>query len=258
MKKTVCAALLCAFAASLCSCSFSGGGASEAPAETVQVTDETRVFSTDVDDYVYPEKKVSKLYKGSFQITGEEGIDGKSPSRMPQLNMDTRDASEINDDIHSKYDAVFKSLEAAGDSNPSPRTDYQAYLNDNILSLVIETRSVDTPNSGFNVYNINVETGQKATADDIIAMSSADRENAEKLLSAEISKKYDSLNSLPDNMKSAGAEAKRKSLAGDNISNAVYYFNGERKLTAAYKYYWVAGAEICGAVSALDAEKTRG
>ncbi len=86
MKKTVCAALLCAFAASLCSCSFSGGGASEAPAETVQVTDETRVFSTDVDDYVYPEKKVSKLYKGSFQITGEEQAI-PTPRRAPIIRL---------------------------------------------------------------------------------------------------------------------------------------------------------------------------
>ncbi|MED9970392.1 MAG: hypothetical protein UFA98_10350 [Ruminococcus sp.] len=257
MKKIIAALLALTFAASLCSCSTStGGGASVA--ETEQITEEATKFSTNVDDYVYPEKKVSKPYTGSFQITGEEGIDGNAPSRMPQLNMDTRDASEINDDIHSKYDEIFKSLESADESTLQPRTDYQAYLNDNILSLIIETRSVNTPNSGFNVYSINVETGQKVSSDEIIAMSSVDKENAEKLLSAQISEKFNTLETASDGMKSAGEEAKRKSLAGDNISNAVYYFNGERKLTAAYKYYWMVGAETYGAISSLDAEKTRG
>lgn len=260
MKKILAAVLALTFAASLCSCSFSKGIAgSESETAVEETTEEATKYSMNVEDYVYPEKKVSKLFIGSFQITGETDIyREKKPSRLPQLSMDTKDASEINDDIHAKYNKIFETLESSEDNVPVPRTDYKAYLNDNILSLVIETRSIDTPNSGFNVYNINVETGQKVDSDEIIKLSSVSREEADKLLKEEITKVFDKLANLGESMASAADEAKRKSLAGDNIAKAVYYFDDSRNLTVAYQYYWIAGANNYGAISTLEAAKTKG
>ena len=220
MKKILAAVLALTFAASLCSCSFSKGIAgSESENAVEETTEEATKYSMNVEDYVYPEKKVSKLFIGSFQITGETDIyREKKPSRLPQLSMDTKDASEINDDIHAKYNKIFETLESSEDNVPVPKVD----------------------------------------SDEIIKLSSVSREEADKLLKEEITKVFDKLANLGESMASAADEAKRKSLAGDNIAKAVYYFDDSRNLTVAYQYYWIAGASNYGAISTLEAAKTKG
>ncbi len=258
LKKAICALLIGAFAVSLCSCSSKTVASKGGKTATEERTEPTTLYNMVVDDYVYSEKKVSKLYSGDFYITGETNLEKDHyPSRMPQLDMDTKDASEINDDIHKKYMKIFENLEKADDSNLLPRTDYKVYLNDNILSIIIETRSIDTPNSGFNVYNIDVETGQKVDKAKLISLSNANKQAVEKQLKDIIGKRFESLKNV-QGQESIADEAKRKSLSGGNIDDAVYYFNEDRKLCAAYRYYWIAGAENYGAIAELEAVKTRG
>lgn len=257
MKKLLAVLLTLTFAVSLCSCAAGYGSGSGGGSDPEETTEEATKYSANIDDYVFTEKKISAPYQGDFLITGETKINSdKVSNRLPQLNMDTADTSEINDDIHAKYNRIFENLDKT--DRPGMRTDYKAYLNDNVLSLIIESRSVDTPNSGFNVYNINVETGQKISSDDVITLSSYSREEADAQLKTIISEKFERLNSLTGANSDVVDEAKRKSLAGDNIAAAVYYFDGDRRLCCAYRYYWVAGAEQYGTISELDAYKTKG
>ena len=257
MKRMI-AALICGAAAlSLCACA--GGGASNPEISVAETTQEATKYSMSIDDYVYAEVKLSLPYSGSFLITGEKDIKNeKTENRMPQLSMDSADAKEINDDIHSKYKKIFDNLEKAGSDQPVGRTDYMCSLNDNILSLIIESRSVDTPNSAFNVYNINVETGEKVSSDEIVAMSSIDAAKAKDQLTDILKTKFDNMKKVASGMESEIEDAESKTFADENLDSAVFYFNSDRKLVAAYRYYWVAGAENYGEITVLDAEKTRG
>lgn len=257
MKKLVCLLLTLAFVLSLCACS-SGKIKVQNRATDGDVTEEPTKFSTNVEDYVYPEIKYTLTYSGDFQITGEKGIkDQKCANRLPQLSMDSADAKTINDDIHSKYDTVFENLAKADDEYRNPRTDYVAYLNDDILSLAIETRTTDTPNSGFNVYNINVESGARLTTDDVIALSNVTADEAKSQVKEAIEKKFEDASEFAGG-NSEYESAKKKSLSNENLSGITYYFDGERRMVAVYRYYWFAGAESYGQLTTLDAVKTRG
>lgn len=258
MKRMLMAFLVGAMAVSFCACT--GGSTTDNPKISVtEATEEATKYSMNVDDYVYPEVKLSLPYTGSFMITGEKNIKNeKVENRMPQLSMDSADAKDINDDIHNKYKKLFDNMEKQGSDHPLGRTDYVCSLNDNILSIVIETRSVDTPNSAFNVYNINVETGKKLSADEVVALSSIDKAKAKEQLTAILKAKFSEAKKVASGMDSALAEAEARTLADENLNSVVYYFNKGRKLVAAYRFYWIAGAESYGEIVALDAEKTRG
>lgn len=260
MKKVICALLAGAFALSLCSCSLPFGGTGGSSSSEVQdTTEEATKYSTNVDDYVYSEVKYNLPYSGDFQITGEEKLKLQSaPSRMPQLSMSSADAKAINDDIHNKYQSLFDAMAGFKDGTAVSRTDYVACLNDNILSIVIETRTVDSPSSGFNVYNINVETGQRLSTDDVIALSNIDTKKAQSSVKAAITAEYDKLKKASSQNNEAVATAEKKSLTDENLAKTVYYFDKSRKLTAIFNFYQIAGAESTGVVKALDAVKTRG
>lgn len=260
MKKVICAVLAGALAVSLCSCSLpfgsSGGSSSSAVQDTTQ---EATKYSQNVEDYVYDEIKYNLYFSGSFQITGEEKLDNqKVPNRMPQLSMSSADAKAINEDIHNKYQNLFDILAQSKDGKTASRTDYVAYLNDNILSLVIETRTLDSPTSGFNVYNINVETGKRLQGDEVITLSSIDAKKAQSEVKAAMNKEYDKLSEITGQSNDAVKTAQSKSMTDDNLSKTVYYFDKARKLTAAYTFYQIAGAESTGKITTLSGVKTRG
>jgi hypothetical protein len=260
MKKVICALLADAIALSLCSCIFPFGGTGGSSSSEVQdTTEEATKYSTNVDDYVYSEVKYNLPYSGDFQITVEEKLKlQRAPSRMPQLSMSSADAKAINDDIHNKYQSLFDAMAGFKDGTAVSRTDYVACLNDNILSIVIETRTVDSPSSGFNVYNINVETGQRLSSDEVVALSNIDTEKAQSGVKAAMTAEYDKIKEVTGVDNEAVKTAENKSLTDDNLAKTVYYFDKSRKLTSVYTFYQVAGAETTGKIQTLDAVKTRG
>ena len=103
-------------------------------------------------------------YNGAFQLTGEEPRTSETATaRLPELRLDTPDAATVNAEVHERLDSLFNGYDNNGYVNA--RADYTAALNGNqILSLAVETRSVDTPNSFFMVYNFNVEAGHGTPA----------------------------------------------------------------------------------------------
>ena len=110
----------------------------------------------------------------------------------------------------------------------------------------------------FNVYNINVETGQRLSTDDVVALSNIDTKKAQSSVKAAITAEYDKLKKASSQNNEAVATAEKKSLTDENLAKTVYYFDKSRKLSAIFNFYQIAGAESTGVVKALDAVKTRG
>ena len=160
---------------SLCSCSTTsssqGSGSSAASSSTPKETktaetsvpaDKTEATSTPGNDsdgeYVYTAKEYSAPFSGSFGITGETDISGDNiRNRIPLLKIDSEDAAAINAEIKNDFETELGSETADGTDTHS-RTDYIAPVNGEILSLVIENRTMDTPQSSFWVYNINTQS----------------------------------------------------------------------------------------------------
>lgn len=215
-------------------------------------------YSTDVSDYVYTATEKSLPFGGEFLITGEGRTEGNSPNRIPQLSVKSSDADRINKEIHSEYDDMLNDFVQAASEHPLGRVDYVCYLNDNVLSLVIENRSTDTPNSFFRVYNLDVITGKELNGGDIAAMCDVDANSSEEELYAQIDGIYDKMKaSAGASMESVIEKARSDTFAQKNLDGFRFFFNGDRHLTAAYRYVGVAGAADYGNIAVLSAVKKK-
>lgn len=220
-------------------------GAATAAVTTVAPT--TEAPARRVEDYVITAKERQIAYNGAFQLTGEEPRTSETATaRLPELRLDNPDAAAVNAEIHERLDSLFNGYDNNGYVNA--RADYTAALNGNqILSLAVETRSVDTPNSFFMVYNFNVETGNRLTRDEVAAIAGTTTQDV-------LDEIIDDINTRCDNLDVSGGmldqmeRSRARSLAQENLDQAQFFFDENGVLNAVYRYYWIAGAENYGAL----------
>ena len=220
-------------------------GAATAAVTTVAPT--TEAPARRVEDYVITAKERQIAYNGAFQLTGEEPRTSETATaRLPELRLDNPDAAAVNAEIHERLDSLFNGYDNNGYVNA--RADYTAALNGNqILSLAVETRSVDTPNSFFMVYNFNVETGNRLTRNEVAAIAGTTTQDV-------LDEIIDDINTRCDNLDVSGGmldqmeRSRARSLAQENLDQAQFFFDENGVLNAVYRYYWIAGAENYGAL----------
>ena len=254
MKKLLYTAVAACLALSMCACA--GKGVSVSVAKSSGTTDSAVSAQETTKALVagdFVETKTERHLPGTFNflITGEKRqAEGSVPNRIPRLLLTSADAQRINEEIASAYDSL---LEEAAATHPRCRIDYVAYLNGNILSLAIESRSVDTPNSTFNVYNLDVTTGKELSYEETAALSDKGLSNAQAEVIAAINELFDDMaqNGAPNKIIE---QARSSSISEENLSKVKYYFNGEGKLTAAFRYTGVAGASDYGEIAVLSNE----
>lgn len=220
-------------------------GAATAAVTTVAPT--TEAPARRVEDYVITAKERQIAYNGAFQLTGEEPRTSETATaRLPELRLDNPDAAAVNAEVHERLDSLFNGYD--NNSYVNARADYTAALNGNqILSLAVETRSVDTPNSFFMVYNFNVETGNRLTRDEVAAIAGTTTQDV-------LDEIIDDINTRCDNLDVSGGmldqmeRSRARSLAQENLDQAQFFFDENGVLNAVYRYYWIAGAENYGAL----------
>lgn len=276
MKKILCAVLASLTALAMCACN--GGNASKTTDTTqdnpsqsstgkvslisfddnTEATTEaaTEITKKTAEDYVYTkiEKSLPGTYK--FLITGEEySGEDNMPNRIPQVNLLGTDAENANAEIMNKYSKFLEdNEEAAAGGHPLGRIDYVAFLNGKVLSLALESRSTDTPNSYFNVYNFDVTTGKALSKSEVLSVANASAQDIEGMVKDEINAIFDDMAA-----KSSGSaaqiieDARQSSLTEENLSKVEYYYNADGDLVAAYRYTGVAGAADYGEISVLNA-----
>lgn len=223
------------------------------PATTVEPTTQKPEYKA--EDYVRTEKECEIKYGGSFLITGEEvGGSKTARCRQPQLTIDSADAKAVNSEIKANTDQFFDGYSKNPDY-PMGRNDYVCYINGNILSLVNEFRSTDTPNSSFLVYNFNVETGELLSNSDIMSAAGVNEAEAYKMVKGDMLPRFKELEGKASNptLESQIETVQSRTLASENVTKSDFFLNGDGKLCACYRYYWVAGAENYGALAVLDA-----
>ena len=200
-----------------------------------------------VEDYVITAKEYQIDYSGAFMLTGEEAQSSEtSTARFPELLQAAPDADAANAELHERFDIAFDGYAEGG--YVGGRTDYAASLNDNrILSVAVESRSVDTPNSHFWVYTADVEAGKRLTRDEVAALAGTTTQDV-------LNEVIDDINARCDNTTFSGSmleqldKVRARSLEQENLDKAEFFFDSDGVLNATYGYYWVAGAEYYGAL----------
>ena len=228
----------------------------ETEPETEEPTEYTSVEKT-AEDYVSTCREYIAHYRSAMILAGgNENSSETTICRLPQLNTDLKAASSINQEIHNNFDKTFDEYTTIDEQFiPADWIDYRCYLNSSVLSLIIERRTTNTPNSFFYVYNIDVISGEQLYNDDIINCSSVSSDKANELLKDEIEEIYADVQGewVTDDMLK---NAKNKTLSSEYLDKVSMYLNEDGKLCAAYRYVWFAGAGDYGDICILDAEKT--
>lgn len=86
-----------------------------------------------------------------------EGVDGTTLTfKLPYVNILSSYAEEVNKNISDMLLSMYVNFE------------YYAYLNDNILSLVIEGTMYSNGSRVYSVYNIDIYTGDRIYNEDIL------------------------------------------------------------------------------------------
>ena len=272
MNKKTCLSILCALAltagaVSLTACTQTGdvsivatdateeATAADTTAEaTVIITEPetTEAPELHAEDYVETAVSYEIPYSGQFYLTGEDYGSETNTARLPQLTIDSPDAKAINATIHDNWDNIF--AEYPNTEHITGRADYVAYLNGTVLSLALEFRSVDTPNSFFQVYNIDVVTGNIVSKDSLIAMTDTTKEDAlDVIREVENDRCNESLEKVTnDQAKAQLEEARDRTLSDENLSKAEFFLDDSGKLYVTYRYYWIAGAENYGELVETD------
>ena len=91
------------------------------------------------------------------------GENSETVFRFPALNFDSSDAKAINREISELYTPIFDAAKAAAKAGKAlaySSIDYNAYVNDDIISIVIADETTDHVFS-YHVYNFNKTTGKR-------------------------------------------------------------------------------------------------
>lgn len=107
-----------------------------------------------------PDNYVTDGRGETFTYTDKGGSEHETVYRIPKLTFTTDGAQSINAAIAEQYSADFEAAEQATAAPAYTSIDYGAYVNDDIISLLI-TAEDQTHHFTYSVYNYNKKTGKQ-------------------------------------------------------------------------------------------------
>lgn len=167
--------------------------------------------------------------------------------KIPEINLDYENVEKINKEIASLVEDEIKDLEKETEfpEMALAGTEYNWYLNDNILSLVFCTKNYHVEN--YYVYNVDVYTGETIENQEILdAVKMEEKNFTEKCVDA-VKDYYENILYSSEVEQQAGyyyTEALNKSIAESNfkVSKSKIYLNDSGEVCIVAEVYLVAGA----------------
>ena len=191
-------------------------------AETEAET-EAGAASGSVADYVRTAKQSS--------FTFEDGT--TKTYRIPEILLNSSDAGTANREITDRFGDDVKEYT---EYSPVISLDYEAYLNDGLLSVIV-TGKYDGGNSYGLCYTFDVGSGGGLNNSTLCSVTGRDYNSVLGSLKTNLTEVYDErFGELPGNDKE-----RAKTLDDDNISAAVLYLDGSGRLTAMTDLYAAVG-----------------
>ena len=194
----------------------------EASAETSAPAPTEAPIGT-LDSYVKPAKKAS--------FTFEDG--NTKTYQIPEILLDSDDAAAANAEIMDRFGDDVKEYD---DYSPVVSLDYEAYLNDAYLSVIV-TGKFDGGNSYGLCYSFNVLNGNELNSSTLCSAIGRDYNTALSKLTENLTAEYDEkYGSMPGN-----DGERSKTLDSANIKAAKMYLDGSGKLMAMVDVYAAVG-----------------
>jgi hypothetical protein len=178
---------------------------------------------------------------------------------IPKIDLDTDGAKAINDEIEKTFFGGENEMAYIGFilNNDEPKNsevgygeiDYDWYVNQDILSLVIECEGF-YDNDEYYVYNLDMKSDTRLANADMIATAGLTESDFKKTAEKVLGSKYwemfgGSVKNIVYDESSAEFFNKQLSstISGDNINNADLYLNEKSQLCMIAQIYSLAGAD---------------
>lgn len=166
----------------------------------------------------------------SYEITEQVPNKYTINAKIPAINLNNGIISTINNEIDSKFKNQISTIIASSNNSDNQLYDveYMAYVNSNILSLVIKA-TLKSGSSAQRVivktYNYNLSTNEELKFDEVLSLKSVSKTYANKKIKETITKANVSSQSLKD----LGYSVYIRDLNSDiyKIENTSTFFIGE-------------------------------
>lgn len=194
------------------------------------------IFANNIN---YQNNDISKITKKdfnkdlvytSYEITEQVPNKYTINAKIPAINLNNSTISTINNEIDSKFKNQISTIIASSNNSDNQLYDveYMAYVNSNILSLVIKA-TLKSGSSAQRVlvktYNYNLSTNEELKFDEVLSLKGVSKTYANKKIKETITKANVSSQSLKD----LGYSVYIRDLNSDiyTIENTSTFFIGE-------------------------------
>lgn len=200
------------------------------PTDTPDTIVQTERLIGTVDDYVRTAEETTMSYDSDITF------------RLPEILLNSPDAENANTEIMDEYYYLLRNGDAYYGANT---LDYEAYLNDKILSVIVTSR-FDGGNSYGLVYNFDVTTGERLDNESLCSLTGREYGTVMSDLHDYLTSYYESFGNFTGN-----DSERERTLSDDNLYSSVIYIGKDDHLMAFCHIYaaigggeWVTTLEI--------------
>lgn len=146
------------------------------------------------------EKKVKKLTDGQEMVynayslsNGEDSMSSVS-AQIPQINIDNEVIKNINSEIKTKFYDKASTLIRQDDENTMYSVSYIAYINSNILSLVVKSLTKEEGQNErveINSYVYDIENEKEVSLNELLENNKYDLKDVQKTINNTIAQEYE-------------------------------------------------------------------
>lgn len=196
----------------------------------LQIQDELTTDITKIDnnsDYVITNYSNNEKVIGSYELN----------VNIPYINIDNDIIKQYNEEIKSIFTEKAQSILETKNQNYIYSVEYQAYIENNILSLIIRSNLKQGANAQqlvIQTYNFDLINKKEITLNDEIETLDLDKEEVQKQIRNEVKKEQEKAEDLSE----LGYDIYRRDSESDYylIDNSNIFFLHEQNLYIIYPY----------------------
>lgn len=140
-------------------------------------------------DYIYTNYEKTEVNSGNYEID----------VKIPEININSEEIKSYNEDIKQIFQDKAESILNGGSNRSVYSVDYEAFLNNNILSIVIRSTLKDGSNPQrviIQTYCYNIKEMKKVEFSDIITLKNLDTNTVQEKIRKQIQGKQEEAKAL--------------------------------------------------------------
>lgn len=208
--------------------------------------------------YTYLKAEIKDEWSEEWSNTSdkiyEDGVIFKYEFNIPQININSNDVKQINKEILDKYETILANVyENQYIDFSAEALDYEYYINDDVLSLVLNVYTEGGPIFGSEIYNVDIGTGEKVTNAGLIeCMNITETEFENKLNNAIENLEMYTNKEIEEEFKEEQLNKTLELYKEEVLDEIKMYINKKGNITVSIEVFATAGGEKANCLLDLE------